>query len=63
MIGVPTLHPHDFRHSGAQLRKLKGMKIEDISVALNHGGIDVTRKHYLRQDKAEMRNKMDQFKL
>jgi hypothetical protein len=39
------------------------MKIEDISALLNHGGIDVTRKHYLRQDKAEMRSKMDQFKL
>jgi len=63
MIGVPTLHPHDFRHSGAQLRKLKGMKIEDISALLSHSGIDVTRKHYLRQDKDEMRKKADQFKL
>lgn len=63
MIGIPSLHPHDFRHSGAQLRKLRGMKLEDISALLNHNGTDVTRKHYLRQDKAEMRNKMDQFKL
>lgn len=63
MIGVPTLHCHDFRHSGSQLRKLRGMKIEDISVLLNHSGLDVTRKFYLRQDKAEMREKMDKFKL
>ncbi len=63
MINVPTLHPHDLRHSGSQLRKLKGMKIEDISSLLQHSGLDVTRKHYLRQDKAEMRSKMDQFKL
>ena len=63
MIGVPSLHPHDFRHSGAQLRKLRGMKIEDISALLSHSGLDVTRKHYLRQDKAEMRKKVDQFKI
>lgn len=63
MIGVPTCHPHDFRHSGSQLRKLKGMKIEDISELLNHSGLDVTRKHYLRQDKAEMREKVNKFKL
>jgi len=63
MIGVPTLHPHDFRHSAAQIRKLKGMKLEDISTLLSHSGTDVTRKHYLRQDKAEMRKKMDEFKL
>jgi integrase/recombinase XerC len=63
MINVPTLHPHDFRHSGAQLRKLKGMKIEDISGFLNHATIDVTRKHYLKQDKSEMRKKIDQFKI
>lgn len=63
MIGVPTLHCHDFRHSGSQLLKLRGMKIEDISELLNHSGLDVTRKHYLRQDKAEMRKKKDKFKL
>jgi site-specific recombinase XerD len=63
LINVPTLHPHDFRHSGSQLRKLRGMKIEDISALLNHSGLDVTRKHYLKQDKTEMREKMDKFKL
>jgi integrase/recombinase XerC len=63
MIDVPTFHPHDLRHSGSQLRKLKGMKLEDISTLLNHSSTDVTCKFYLRQDKKEMRDKMDQFKL
>jgi len=39
MIGVPTLHAHDFRHSGSQLLKLSGMPIEQISELLNHSGL------------------------
>jgi integrase len=61
MIGVPTLHSHDFRHSGSQLMKLAGAAIEDISELLNHSGIDVTRKHYLRQDKKKVQENKDKF--
>jgi site-specific recombinase XerD len=63
LIGVSTLHAHDFRHSGSQLLKLQGMAIEDISELLNHGGIDVTRKHYLRQDKKKVRENKDKFEI
>lgn len=63
MIGVSSLHPHDFRHSGSQLLKLSGMPIEDISELLNHSGLDVTKNHYLRQDKRKMREKKDQYKI
>jgi site-specific recombinase XerD len=61
MIGVPTLHAHDFRHSGSQLLKLKGMKIEQISELLNHSGLDVTKKFYLRQDTAKLQADKDKF--
>lgn len=61
MIGVPTLHPHDFRHSGSQLLKLAGMPIEDISELLNHSGLDVTKKFYLRQDKKKMQENKDKY--
>lgn len=63
MIGVPTLHPHDFRHSGSQLLKLKGMKIQDISALLNHAGLDVTKKFYLRDDKAKIQANKDRFEI
>lgn len=63
MIGVETLHPHDWRHSGAQLCKLNGMKLEDISEALNHKGTEVTRKHYLKADKNKLRESRDKFGL
>lgn len=63
MIGVDTLHPHDWRHSGAQLCKLNGMKLEDISEALNHKGTEVTRKHYLKADKNKLRESRDKFGL
>jgi site-specific recombinase XerD len=61
MIGVPTLHPHDFRHSGAQLLKLSGMTIEEISGLLNHAGLDVTKKHYLRDDKNKIKASKDKY--
>ena len=61
MIGIPTLHAHDFRHSGSQLLKLSGMPIEQISDLLNHSGLDVTKKHYLRQDKKKMQEAKDKY--
>lgn len=60
-IGVPTLHVHDFRHSGAQLRKLASMPIETISSLLNHSGLDVTKKYYLREDKRKMSKEMKKY--
>lgn len=61
MIGVPTLHCHDFRHSGSQLLSLSGMPIEKISELLNHSGLDVTARHYLRQDKRKMQEEKDKY--
>lgn len=63
MIGVPTLHPHDFRHSGSNLLKNAGMDLEDISALLNHSGTDVTVKHYLRVDKNKVQANKDKFKI
>lgn len=63
MIGVPTLHPHDFRHSGSQLLKLNGCPIEQISELLNHEGLDVTKKHYLKPDKKKMREYKDRYEV
>lgn len=50
LIDVPSLHPHDFRHSGATLLKNAGMSLEDVSVLLNHESTDTTKKFYIKQD-------------
>jgi integrase/recombinase XerC len=63
MIGVETLHPHDFRHSGSQLLKLAGMPIEQISELLNHSGLDVTKKFYLRADTKKIQAEKDKYKI
>lgn len=63
MIEVPELHPHDFRHSGATLLKHKGMKIEEISTLLNHAGIDVTRKFYIKEDKSQIGKNKDKYEI
>lgn len=59
MIGVPTLHPHDFRHSGSQLLKQAGMSLEEIAELLNHESTETTRKHYLQPDKKSIRDAKD----
>lgn len=63
MIGVESLHPHDFRHSNAQLLKLSGCPIETISELLNHSGLDVTKKHYLRADTKQMQSAKDRYEI
>ena len=54
MIDVPTLHAHDFRHSGATLLRNAGMKLEDVSVLLNHESTETTIKYYIKQDTARI---------
>ena len=61
LIGVDTLHPHDFRHSGATLLKNAGMPLEDISMLLSHSGTDVTRKYYIKADTTRISKLKDQF--
>lgn len=61
MFGVPTLHCHDFRHSGSSLLKAQGMSLEDVSELLNHSGTDVTRKFYIRVDKKKISQNKDRF--
>lgn len=60
LINSP-LHPHDFRHSGATLLKNMGMALEDVSTLLNHSGTDVTRKHYIKEDKSKLQGIKDKF--
>ncbi len=59
MIGVPTLHPHDYRHSYATLLKNENVNLEDISLMLNHSGTDVTKKFYIKQDTSKVRKLKD----
>ena len=53
-INVPSLHPHDFRHSGATLLKNAGMSLEDVSVLLNHESTDTAKRFYIKQDTARI---------
>lgn len=59
MIGVPTLHPHDFRHSFATLLRNVGVSLEDVSTMLNHSGTDVTKKFYIKVDTTKVRRLKD----
>ncbi len=63
MIGVTTLHPHDFRHSYANLLKHNGISLEDVSTMLNHSGTDVTKKYYLKVDTTKIRKLKDSINI
>lgn len=61
IISVPTLHPHDLRHSNATLLKNAGLSLESVSSLLNHSGTDVTLKYYISIDKKKIQAEKDQF--
>lgn len=63
LINVPTLHPHDFRHSGATLLKNAGMALEDVSTLLNHNDVGVTKKFYIKQDTKKITQLKDMFEI
>ena len=63
LIEVPTLHCHDFRHSGATLLKNKGMELEEVSRLLNHSGTDVTQKFYIKYDSTKLQENKDKFEI
>lgn len=63
LIGVETLHPHDWRHSAATLLKNRGMPLEDVSALLHHSGTDVTRKHYIKEDTKKLQSAKDSFEV
>lgn len=50
LIDVPTLHTHDFRHTGASILLNAGMPLEDVSSLLHHESMDTTRKYYIKQN-------------
>lgn len=61
MIGCPSLHPHDFRHSGATLLKNEGMALEDISILLNHNSTEVTKKFYIKEDHRRLQQAKNRY--
>lgn len=61
MIGVPTLHDHDLRHSGSNILKDLGMEIQDIAELLHHESTETTVKHYLTVNKKKVKENKDKF--
>ena len=61
MIGVPTLHDHDLRHSGSNILKELGMELQDIAELLHHSSTETTVKHYLPVNKKKVKENKDKF--
>lgn len=63
LIGVSTLHPHDLRHSAANLLKKAGMPLEDVATLLHHADTSTTVKHYLKPDNSRITEMKDKFNI
>lgn len=61
MIGIPTLHNHDLRHSGSNILKELGMELQDIAELLHHESTETTVKHYLHVNKKKIKDNKDKF--
>lgn len=61
MIGVPSLHDHDLRHSGSNILKELGMELQDIAELLHHESTETTVKHYLTKNKQKIKDNKDRF--
>lgn len=61
MIGIPSLHNHDLRHSGSNLLKEMGMEIQDIAELLHHESTETTVRHYLTVNKQKVKENKDKF--
>ena len=61
MIGVPTLHNHDLRHSGSNILKEMGMDLQNIAELLHHESTETTVKHYLTTNKKKVKENKDKF--
>lgn len=61
MIGIPSLHNHDLRHSGSNILKELGMDIQDIAELLHHESTETTVKHYLTVNKKKVKDNKDKF--
>lgn len=61
LIGIPTLHNHDLRHSGSNILKSLGMQVEDIAELLHHQSTETTVRHYLQADKKKIKENKDKF--
>ena len=63
MVNIPSLHPHDMRHSFSNILYQSGMALEDVSSLLHHSGTDVTKNHYLKEDVSRLTKIKDQFEI
>ena len=61
ILGIPTLHPHDFRHSQATILKDAGMPLEDISALLNHESTETTNQFYIKKNESNIISLKDRF--
>ncbi len=61
MIGVPSLHNHDLRHSGSNILKELGMEVQDIAELLHHNSTETTVRHYLTSNKKKVKENKDKF--
>ena len=63
LIGIPELHSHDLRHSGANLLYHRGLSLEEVQELLNHKSPTVTQQHYLQTNLDKLKKNKKFFEI
>lgn len=63
LIGVNSLHTHDYRHSMSNLLKKAGMPLEDVATLLHHESTETTMRHYVKPDTTRITKMKDSFNI
>lgn len=63
IIGVETLHAHDFRHSMSSILYNKGMPLEVVQDLLHHQSPETTLKHYIKKDTKKLQDIKKKFEI
>jgi site-specific recombinase XerD len=62
LIGIPELHCHSWRKTGANILKQNGVALEDVSKLLHHLGTEVTMR-YIQENTSKLQAEKDKFEV
>lgn len=63
IIGIDTLHAHDFRHSMSSILYNRGMPLEEVQELLNHQSPETTLKHYIKKDMKKLQDSKKKYEI
>ena len=61
LAGIPSLHPHDFRHAKASLLLNNGANVSEVQDILGHASPETTKKVYAHYTVSRLHEAFDRY--